>query len=162
MKKVSTTVTYGVLILAAAVMCFPVLFSLALSFSDLNDILAGDYIPRFTQLHKLHQRLSNPALAPLHAQLRDCRRTLHGAGDRVRAAGSLCHCVYPLPGKESGVSPYDGHHDDPRGGAGYHQLPDHPVLEYAEHLSGLDSARAWPLPLASSCSGRTCCKSLWS
>ena len=45
MKKVSTTVTYGVLILAAAVMCFPVLFSLALSFSDLNDILAGDYIP---------------------------------------------------------------------------------------------------------------------
>ena len=45
MKKVSTTVTYGVLILAAAVMCFPVLFALALSFSDLNDILAGDYIP---------------------------------------------------------------------------------------------------------------------
>ena len=45
MKKVSTTVTYGVLILAAAVMCFPVLFSLALSVSDLNDSLAGDSIP---------------------------------------------------------------------------------------------------------------------
>ena len=35
----------GVLLIAAAVMCFPVLFSLALSFSDLNDILKGDYIP---------------------------------------------------------------------------------------------------------------------
>ena len=46
MKKASITVTYGILILAAVVMCFPVLFSLALSFSDLNDILAGDYIPK--------------------------------------------------------------------------------------------------------------------
>ena len=44
-RKLSTGVTYGVLIIAAAVMCFPVLFSLALSFSDLNDILKGDYIP---------------------------------------------------------------------------------------------------------------------
>ena len=50
MKKVSTTVTYVILILAAAVMCFPVLFSLALSFSDLNDILAGDYIPNSLNL----------------------------------------------------------------------------------------------------------------
>ena len=46
MKKASITVTYGILILAAVVMCIPVLFSLALSFSDLNDILAGDYIPK--------------------------------------------------------------------------------------------------------------------
>lgn len=45
MKKTQTVATYVILTFAAVIVCFPVLFSLALSFSDLNDILKGDYIP---------------------------------------------------------------------------------------------------------------------
>lgn len=45
MNKTRTIVTYAVLTVAAVVMCFPVLFSLCLSFSDLSDILRGDYLP---------------------------------------------------------------------------------------------------------------------
>lgn len=42
-----TALTYGILILAAVVVCFPVLFSLSLSFLNIEDILRGNYIPRF-------------------------------------------------------------------------------------------------------------------
>lgn len=45
MKKVETTVTYVILTIAALFICFPILFSVALSFSSLEDILRGDYIP---------------------------------------------------------------------------------------------------------------------
>ncbi len=45
MKKTQIAITYVILLIAAVFMCFPVLFSLSLSFSDLSDILRGDYIP---------------------------------------------------------------------------------------------------------------------
>ena len=35
MKKVETTLTYIILTIAAVFVCFPILFSVALSFSDL-------------------------------------------------------------------------------------------------------------------------------
>ena len=43
---VHTALTYGILTLAAVVVCFPVLFSLSLSFLNIEDILQGNYIPR--------------------------------------------------------------------------------------------------------------------
>lgn len=45
MRKTQKIVTYAILLFAAVLICFPVIFSVALSFSDLNDILKGDYIP---------------------------------------------------------------------------------------------------------------------
>lgn len=45
MKKMETGITYLVLTAAAVLICFPILFSAALSFSSLDDILKGDYIP---------------------------------------------------------------------------------------------------------------------
>ena len=50
MNKTRTIVSYAVLTVAAVVMCFPVLFSLCLSFSDLSDILRGDYLPNSLNL----------------------------------------------------------------------------------------------------------------
>lgn len=45
MRKTQITVSYIILTVAAILVCFPILFSICLSFSDLNDILKGDYIP---------------------------------------------------------------------------------------------------------------------
>ena len=45
MRKTQTAVTYIILTAAAVLVCFPILFSICLSFSDLNDILQGNYIP---------------------------------------------------------------------------------------------------------------------
>lgn len=45
MKAVRNTLTYVILGVSAILICFPILFSVALSFSDLPDILKGQYIP---------------------------------------------------------------------------------------------------------------------
>lgn len=45
MKKTQLTITYIVLIAAAIFICFPVLFSVSLSFSNMSDILNGKYLP---------------------------------------------------------------------------------------------------------------------
>lgn len=45
MSKTGKIVTHAILTAAALMVCFPVLFSVALSFSDVSDILKGNYIP---------------------------------------------------------------------------------------------------------------------
>ena len=39
MRKTQITVSYIILTVAAILVCFPILFSICLSFSDLNDIV---------------------------------------------------------------------------------------------------------------------------
>lgn len=45
MTRTGKIATYGILAVAAFLVCFPILFSLALSFSNVTDILKGNYIP---------------------------------------------------------------------------------------------------------------------
>ncbi len=46
MKKVQISITYIILIIFALLFCMPFLFSVALSFSDISDILKGNFIPK--------------------------------------------------------------------------------------------------------------------
>lgn len=67
MRKLQTAGVYGILVIAAFIICFPILFSLSLSFLSIDEILNGIYIPRSIQFENYINAFSTQPL--LHYML---------------------------------------------------------------------------------------------